>query len=93
MKASRFSGWVVVLALSTCLVPIAWGHTATSASREIGLNKVAGVFVYGLTEQTPGRKHSTVPEGGSPLAYLGIAAVSCLGAIVARRQMRPRASV
>jgi hypothetical protein len=55
------------------------------------MGKVAGIFVYPLKEQEPEKKrHKKVPEGGSPFVYLGIAGVSCLGAITAKRQRQKR---
>jgi len=44
-KAVRFPSWLVVLALTSCLAPSAWGYSNASASHEIVLGKVAGTFV------------------------------------------------
>ncbi|SRR5713226_10013754 len=90
-NAARFSRWVVALALASCLAPTAWGRTATPVSRESGMGKVAVFFVSPLKEQEPQKKRrKTVPEGGSPFVYLGIAGVSCLCAIAARRPRQKR---
>jgi len=95
-KAVRFPSWLVVLALTSCLAPSAWGYSNASASHEIVLGKVAGTFVYQpLNKQDEKKKRSSlsfqiVPEGGSPLLYLGIAGISCLGAVAARRKLQKR---
>jgi hypothetical protein len=55
------------------------------------MGKVAGFFVYPLKEQEPEKKRrKTVPEGGSPFVYLGIAGVSSLCAIAAKRPRQKR---
>ena len=49
---------------------------------------VLSVAVFAKDHGDKKKKHEAVPEGGSAIAYLSLAAVACLGAITLRARTR-----
>jgi len=87
---TKLSLWVGVVGLAC----FGFALDATASSSPLSLSTATPAYVASLViphikDSKPPKKHS-VPEGGSAILYLGLAGLSCFGAIMLRSRMKAK---